>query len=196
MNYLAHCVLSFGDEQLLAGQFLADDVKGRSWELYPEPIRKGILLHRFIDDYTDRHELLLDLKQVMRPEMGKFAGVALDVLFDHVLSLRWHNHVEKPKSDAIREYYHTLEKYNQHFSERRKVILARMIQYDWMNMYDSAAGTFTILRQLGLRIPVANPLHEVSHCFKKHEKEIISAFDLFFPDLLSATQDKLDTFAP
>ena len=53
MNHLAHCFLSFGDEDILLGNFLGDFVKGHDWEKYPRGIQRGILLHRAIDSFTD-----------------------------------------------------------------------------------------------------------------------------------------------
>ena len=55
MNYLAHVYLSGSDKDLIIGNFIADHVKGKAYLDYPETIQKGILLHRKIDDFTDRH---------------------------------------------------------------------------------------------------------------------------------------------
>ena len=53
MNYLAHLVLSGKNEEVLFGNFIADAVKGKSYLTWSKNIQKGILLHRFIDHYTD-----------------------------------------------------------------------------------------------------------------------------------------------
>ena len=57
MNHLAHCFLSFGDEDVLLGNFIGDFVKGHDWQHYPELVQRGILLHRAIDSYTDNHPI-------------------------------------------------------------------------------------------------------------------------------------------
>ena len=62
MNYLAHAVLSFENAPVMVGQFIADDVKGNQWMRYDAEIQRGILLHRFIDDFTDHHAAVLLLK--------------------------------------------------------------------------------------------------------------------------------------
>ena len=60
MNYLAHFYLSHHDENLIVGNYIADDIKGNKYLDYPQEIQKGILLHRLIDDYTDNHQRVLN----------------------------------------------------------------------------------------------------------------------------------------
>jgi len=195
MNYLAHSVLSFQSEEVLLGQFIADDIKGKQWQNYPKAIQHGILLHRFIDDYTDNHELVLDLKALIRPQLGKYAGVALDVLFDHVLSQRWELHISKNRSAAIQGFYDILLVNELHLSEKRRFIMRKMIEHDWMNMYHSQQGTQQILQQMSMRVQHPNKLHLAMESFILYENDIISTFDVFFQQLHTATRNKLDTFA-
>ncbi len=195
MNYLAHSFLSFENEPILYGQFIADDVKGKKWELYPKDVQEGILLHRFIDDYTDKHPLLLDLKKQLHPTLGKFAGVALDVLFDHVLSLRWDAHATSERKKWIQSTYDHLSNRHIEMTERRQFIIGKMIEQDWLNMYLTADGTANILHQMSKRIPFENPLNHAFDTYLKHEKHIISTFDEFFPQILTQAQRKLDIFA-
>jgi acyl carrier protein phosphodiesterase len=80
-------------------------------------------------------------------------------------------------------------------SEKRQFIMDKMIEHDWMNMYLTQQGTAEILNQMGRRIPFDNSLKDSFEVFVLHEKDIISTFDEFFPQIVSATQGKLDTFA-
>lgn len=195
MNYLAHSFLSFSSEPVLYGQFIADDIKGNKWQLLDKEVQKGILLHRFIDDYTDTHPLLLELKKKMHPTLGKFSGVVLDVLFDHVLSLKWQDFSDRPRETWIQSTYNQLQKRQQEMTDKRRFITEKMIEHDWMNMYLTPEGTSQILNQMARRIPFANPMNDSFQVYFTHEKDIISTFDEFFPQILSATQLKLDTFA-
>ena len=58
MNFLAHAYLSFNDPDVLMGNMMADAVRGKQADEYPDKIRNGILLHRRIDAFTDQHELV------------------------------------------------------------------------------------------------------------------------------------------
>lgn len=196
MNYLAHSFLSFSREPVLFGQFIADDIKGSKWKLLESDVQIGVLLHRFVDDYTDSHPLMLDLKKRLYPSLGKFSGVVLDVLFDHVLSLQWNNYSEIAREEWIQSTYNQLRSRQVEMTERRRFISEKMIEHDWMNMYMTREGTSRILDQMAQRIPFTNPLKDSFQVYLEQEKHIISTFDEFFPQILSATQHKLDIFAP
>jgi len=195
MNYLAHSFLSFSNEPILFGQFIADDIKGNKWQQYEANIQQGILLHRFIDDFTDSHAQVLELKKLLHPRLGKFSGVVLDVLFDHVLSLKWKTYAEPSRERWIQETYLQLGLRRPEMSEKRKFIIDKMIEHDWMNMYLTQQGTSEILNQMGRRIPFGNSLEDSFEVFVLYQKDIISTFDDFFPQIISSTQVKLDTFA-
>jgi len=195
MNYLAHSFLSFSIEPVLFGQFIADDIKGNKWQQFDSTIQQGILMHRFIDNFTDSHPLVLELKKQMHPFLGKFSGVVLDVLFDHVLSQKWQLYSEQTRENWINTIYFQLGQRRLEMSEKRKYIIDKMIEHDWMNMYMTQEGTAEILNQMGRRIAFSNTLKDSFDVYIRNEKDIISTFDVFFPQIVSATQLKLDTFA-
>ncbi|MFM7725227.1 MAG: ACP phosphodiesterase [Flavobacteriales bacterium] len=196
MNYLAHSFLSFSHEPILFGQFIADDIKGSRWREFPAAVQQGILLHRYIDDFTDNHPKVVELRKLLHPRLGKFSGVALDVLFDHVLCMRWEQYEETSHDVWIGTTYDLLAARGSEMSEKRKFILENMIKYNWMQMYATSEGVATILGQMSRRIPFENPLQLGITAFKEHKTAIISTFDEFFPEIISVTQAKLDTFAP
>src|SRR4051812_5785042 len=87
MNYLGHAFLSFGDTDILAGNMIGDHVKGMlALDGYPAGIRKGIMLHRAIDSYTDGHSATQRAKLLFRQEYRLYAGAIMDTLYDHFLA--------------------------------------------------------------------------------------------------------------
>ena len=62
MNFLAHTHLSQNNEDVIFGNFIADSVKGKSYLKYRTDIITGILLHRNIDLFTDRHLVVKNSK--------------------------------------------------------------------------------------------------------------------------------------
>ncbi len=83
MNYLGHLVLSGDDNELLFGNFIADAVKGNSYLDWPKNIQKGILLHRFIDDFTDNNSHYLAGKRRFYNEFPKMVGVINEIIYDY-----------------------------------------------------------------------------------------------------------------
>ena len=59
MNFLAHIYLSNDHPKIMVGNFIGDFVKGKHFsDLFEPEIVRGIELHRVIDEYTDRHEIV------------------------------------------------------------------------------------------------------------------------------------------
>jgi acyl carrier protein phosphodiesterase len=196
MNYLAHCYLAFGNPDLLAGQFIADDVKGRKFENFPESIKRGILLHRFVDHFTDTWPGCLEIRAKLRPQLGLFSGIALDVFFDHILALEWDTHSELERSTFIQKTYDTLSDYEGYMTEKRKFLFHKMVEADWLGRYDKIEGISLTLTQMSRRIPGGEILLKASDQLEENKKFITEVFKIFFPQLIYATQTKLDTFAP
>src|SRR5205085_7057375 len=89
MNHLAHLMLARNSDELMVGGFIADAVKGKKYLDYENEISKGILLHRFIDSFTDTHKEVSELKVLLRPQFGLLSGVVIDMLYDHQLAKHW-----------------------------------------------------------------------------------------------------------
>ncbi len=92
MNYLAHLYLSGEDEATMVGNFIGDYVKGKSYQEFPDDIRKGILLHRQIDSFTDRHPKFREAKKLLNGDYGLYAGIVIDLFYDHFLAKNWHRY--------------------------------------------------------------------------------------------------------
>jgi acyl carrier protein phosphodiesterase len=196
MNYLAHAFLAFGEPDLLAGQFLADDIKGKKYLDYPKRIAQGILLHRFVDYFTDSHEVCLELRKLLRPELGILAPVAIDVYFDHILAKNWDRYHEKPRQIFVSEVYVQLEIYSELMSDKRAFIFSKMKEFDWLGSYHHPDGIKAILEQMSRRVPGGEVLLKSIDLLEKNMKFIQEVFEIFFPQLISAAKSKLDTFAP
>ena len=89
MNFLAHSFLSFGDPDLVVGNYLGDFVKNRQIPKLPEAVQSGVLLHRAIDSFTDRHHLVKKATKLLHADFSKYAPVVLDIYFDYILSKHW-----------------------------------------------------------------------------------------------------------
>ncbi len=65
---------------------ISDFVKGKKKFDYPVAIHNGIMLHRYIDTFTDEHEATKEAKQVFRPAYRLYSGAFVDVVYDHFLA--------------------------------------------------------------------------------------------------------------
>src|SRR3954465_10546026 len=86
MNYLAHAYLSFGHSPVLVGNMISDFVKGKQQYDYDWSIQKGIRLHREIDNFTDSHPAIKEMKKPFREKYGLYAGAFVDIVCDFFLA--------------------------------------------------------------------------------------------------------------
>ncbi|MDR2927994.1 MAG: ACP phosphodiesterase [Cytophagaceae bacterium] len=96
MNFLAHIYLSGSDPQIKVGNFIGDHVKGNAYLRFAPAVQKGILLHRRIDDFTDRHPLFRESSLVFRERYGRYAFIVTDVVYDHLLATNWERYSTQP----------------------------------------------------------------------------------------------------
>lgn len=96
MNYLAHLYLSGRNREVMVGNFIADDVKGRRLDSYSAGVRRGILLHRQIDQYMDSHEIAAEGRVRLYPIYHHYAGVVNDMFYDHFLAADWRLYSAEP----------------------------------------------------------------------------------------------------
>jgi acyl carrier protein phosphodiesterase len=87
MNFLAHAWLSFGDPEILVGNLVSDFIKGKKQYEFAPGIRKGIRLHRAIDEFTDTHPATKKMKSWFRPAYRLYSGPLSDIVYDHFLAL-------------------------------------------------------------------------------------------------------------
>ncbi|MFD2980371.1 ACP phosphodiesterase, partial [Klebsiella pneumoniae] len=81
--------------QQLLGSLYGDFVKGSLEGRFAPALEAAIRLHRQIDSYTDRHPVVLAALARFPRERRRFAGIVLDVFFDHCLARHWGNYADQ-----------------------------------------------------------------------------------------------------
>lgn len=142
MNYLGHAYLSFGQPEILVGNLLGDYVKGtKSLEDFPEGIKAGIMLHRKIDEYTDKHIANNLAKNYFRPDYQLYAGAFVDTLYDHYLANDpRHFSSEKELENFAAQTYQTIKEHWSYIPEQAQQPLQNMIEHNWLYNYRTVKG--------------------------------------------------------
>jgi len=89
VNFLAHLWLTDRAGLPLAGAILGDVLHGALPAHMPEPLAHSVRLHRAVDARTDRHPRVVAARGRFAPGARRYAGIVLDLLFDHALALDW-----------------------------------------------------------------------------------------------------------
>lgn len=111
MNVLAHALLAKQAGCSLIGSLLGDFVRGAPPAHYPLAWRHGIRLHRRIDRFVDTHPASACSVQRLPTELRRWARVALDVYYDHLLSRDWPRYCATPLPQFASTVYRALDEH-------------------------------------------------------------------------------------
>ena len=183
MNYLGHAYLTPKNSDLLIGNYLGDHVKGKLKERYPEFIQQGIRLHRFIDHYTDTHKIVRSHCELMEKDLGHLSGVAMDMLYDHVLGKNWSDFSDIPLEEYSQKVFAECMNYKKYFPEKFEFMFRYMRRDNWLMAYATEEGILRALNGLSRRIRFENNLPDCFPLFLKHEEEITEGYFEFMKDI-------------
>ena len=99
MNYLAHAFLAAPQSEAICGAFIGDFAKGVDLAALPSGMREGVIGHRRIDAFTDSHPVVCVARARFEPPLRRFAGIIVDVVFDHFLAATFAAYSRQPLSD-------------------------------------------------------------------------------------------------
>ena len=184
MNYLAHLYLSPCSTHAIVGNLMGDFRKHITDTDLPEDILLGIENHCRVDRFTDSHAVVGELKQVFSSKRRRFAGIILDVAFDHFLSRHWHEFHDQERRDYIRYAYDCLQRGRGFMPSRMQHAVQYMITEDWLGSYVELDGIGNSLDRLSHRIRFRNNLHGAVEEVERHYSELESGFLEFFPQLI------------
>lgn len=191
MNYLAHAYLSFNHPPVLVGNMISDFVKGKNKFAYTPQVQTGILLHRFIDSFTDTHPVTLEAKKVFRPAVGLYSGAFMDIVYDHFLAL---DATELPENEWMRfagETYQTLAAFRDILPERFARQLPYMTAQNWLYNYRFEKGVENSFKGLAKRAAYLQSSSGAYLCFLKEYDYLSASYQSFFKDVKIFAADRL-----
>lgn len=183
MNHTAHCFLSFADPDLLLGNFIGDFVKGRTWEEYPVPVQRGIMLHRSIDSFTDNHAATHQSVARIRPFAGRYAPPIMDILYDHLLCKYWSAVTEVDFDEFASWTYTHLENQKEEMPEKLQRRLPHMLAGRFLHGYQTREGLEWVLHQFERRLLGKIDSTALLVYFFDNLEQFSVDFKVFFPDL-------------
>jgi acyl carrier protein phosphodiesterase len=185
MNFLAHLYLSGDHSDLMVGNFIADHVKGNQIELFSNRVKNGIILHRGIDAFTDGHETVRKSVIRLRPGFRKYAGVVVDMFYDHFLAANWHDYSEVSLEVFTAQCYSILQNYIGPLPERTKRMLYFMVRDNWLLAYARKDGIQAALNGMASRTSFYSGMENAVEALLEDYNDYLSEFREFFPDLVT-----------
>ncbi|OXB23995.1 ACP phosphodiesterase [Flavobacterium tructae] len=192
MNFLAHIYLSGENDLIKIGNFMADGIRGKQFEHFPEDVQKGILLHRFIDTYTDSHDIFRQSTKRLHEKYHHYAGVIVDIVYDHFLAKNWEKYSDEKLDRFVNQFYKSLHENYPILTEKTQDMMPYMIKQNWLLSYQTVEGIHQILTQMDRRRSknqsnMQFATAELKEFYPEFERE----FTLFFEDMKSQANQKL-----
>ena len=181
MNFLAHIFLSQNIDKVKIGNFIADSVRGNNFGDFDPEVQKGIILHRSIDTFTDAHPIFRIGTKRLHSRYHHYAGVILDVFYDHFLARNWSRYSSIPLQEHNHQFYDLLEKNLDWMPERIEKILPIMRSQDWLTTYATIGGLSEILFQMDRRTKLVSKMQfapeELEEFYDEYEAEFFEFFE-------------------
>lgn len=195
MNYLAHAYLSFGQPQILAGNMISDFVKGKKQYEFTAMIRKGIRLHREIDNFTDTHSIIREMKKPFKDKYGLYAGTFVDIVCDYFLA---NDKNEFTSDEALLSFstqtYTALEKQLPALPATFQHIFVYMKQQDWLFNYRLESAIEKSFTGLVRRAKYMDDARTAFAIFQKNLENLRPHYMEFFPLLKKYALLNLEKF--
>lgn len=191
MNYLAHIYLSRNHEMISIGNFMADGIKGNKYKSYQTELQKGILLHRYIDSYTDAHEIARRSKRRLHNQYGLYKGVIIDIFYDHMLAKNWSLYSEVPLANYTQLFYEKLNRHYEVLPEKVKYMSKYLIKDDWLLSYAQIEGIRKVLDGMNRRTGGRSNMNLAVKDLEDHYEDFENDFKLFFKELCAFSDNKM-----
>jgi acyl carrier protein phosphodiesterase len=184
VNFLAHLYLAGESKDLIVGNFIADAVKGNRYQLYPEGISKGILMHRAIDYFSDNNPVYLQSVHRLQPQYGRYSGIITDMFYDYFLAANWNKFSTGKLEDFCGKMYSILSANKADMPEESCMILDHMIKRDWLFSYSKIEGIRKSLEGMSKRMKYYFPMDNAADELGKNPEPYDQDFLEFFPLLM------------
>ena len=185
MNYLSHMVCSPDAPASMLGNFIADLVKGNVEGRFPPEVVEGNRLHRTADHFTDTHAVVIASRRLVSSQRRRYAGVIIDVLFDHFLTTGWDRYFPVGLDAFVGRVYENLLRHQGTVPHPVPMVIDRMVREDWLRSYGTLEGIDLTFRRISRRLLRENPLATAVEELERNYGLLEGHFHSFFPQLMA-----------
>lgn len=182
MNFLAHAFLAGDAPALIVGGVVGDWIKGPLPGVLPDDLAKGVALHRAIDAFAETHPAFCRSRARMSPERRRYAGVLVDIFYDHLLARDWALLQRETLGSYCAEVYRQIAGRLDEIPESARYALELMAREDWLQSYRDLDGIADVLARMARRARRPNPLEGGEQEFLADASGFGDDFQAWFPD--------------
>lgn len=184
MNFLAHILLARQSDDAMLGAWLGDFCKPGQERDFSLETQREIRIHRKVDAFTDSHPVVQSAKALFGEKTRRFAGIALDVFYDHVLAKNWERYSEEPLAPFIQSFYRVLNEQRETLPPNVATVAMYMAKQDWLGSYREFGGARFALERISTRLSRnGDRLVESIDDLESNYARFSEDFHAFFPAL-------------
>lgn len=184
MNFLAHIYLSGDNDLIKIGNFMADGIHGKQFDIFPMGIQKGIILHRAIDTFTDAHPVFRQSTKRLHANYHHYSGIIVDIFYDHFLAKNWNSYSNESLEDYSERFYQSLRDNFDDLTPKTQKMMPYLIAHNWLLSYQSIDGIESVLTKMDTRMKHESNMRFSIAELKTFYSEFESEFTTFFEDLI------------
>lgn len=182
MNFLAHALLAGDKPALIVGGVVGDWIKGILPGTLPDDLAQGVALHRAIDHFAESHPAFNRSRTRVSLERRRYAGVLVDVFYDHLLAKNWAAIHQQPLHEYCESVYGMIRDRLNDLPVSAYPGLALMAKEDWLTSYAQIEGITDVLARMSRRARQPNPLLQGELEFLADVDGFTSDFHEWFAD--------------
>ncbi|WP_207063553.1 ACP phosphodiesterase [Motiliproteus sp. SC1-56] len=190
MNFLAHLFLAEDNARARVANLMGDFVRGPINPGWPAWMRQGVELHRRIDAFTDQHPRVQRSRDRFSRRRRRYAGIVLDICFDHYLSVHWARFSDRSRKAFIHQCYDELRAYHEHLPAQMAKVTERLVAQDWLGAYADPQLIVHTLDRVARRLRRPEPMLGAGEEFLQRYAELEEDFLTFFPELCTWAEDQ------
>lgn len=188
MNFLTHLYLSADEPEAMLGNLVADFIKGPELDKLSPGVMAGVRQHRSVDAFTDRHPVVQRSIGRISKDWGWFSGIIIDVYYDHILAVDWHDYTDTPLRTFADRTYNLIRDSAGAIPESERAYVLRFVEADRLMSYaiPDGSGVERALNRLSARIAARIPkrarqLDEAMPALRAAHRDVAADFHEFFP---------------
>ena len=183
MNHLAHIVLSGDEPRMQVGGLLGDFWRGALSPEWPEALARGVMLHRHVDTWTDAHPVLARTRALFPPPFRRYAGILLDVWFDHLLARDFIRLTGVPLEEVAQCAYAALREETTPLPAAFTLFAARLERQRGLERSTDLDYIEGVLERIAMRLARSNPVASALPVLESLATPVARAFEEFWPEL-------------
>jgi acyl carrier protein phosphodiesterase len=181
VNVLAHALLARQAGCSLVGNLLGDFVRGVPPAHWPSAWHDGVRLHRRLDRFVDAHPASARSVARLPADHRRWARVALDVYYDHLLARAWTQHADLPLPRFAGLVYAALDAQRGHLPAGLARFADFMAGRDLLVGYGDPDVIAEVLARMCGRVRRPNPLAALFPALRAADAGIGEDFAVLFP---------------